>query len=123
MVNTNRKMKNRDRFIAKKLNQAIVAGLSNTEQLKKETIGSFRIEKSDVKFIPESIGGKGWEKGNFNCLQMINIEVPNQALIIGNYMAIKFFIQYNDLDEDEYDLIKDFMKKLKKIKDKNFLFN
>jgi len=94
-----------------------------TEQLKKETIGSFRIEKSDVKFIPESIGGKGWEKGNFNCLQMINIEVPNQALIVGNYMAIKFFIQYIDLDEDEYDLIKDFMKKLKKIEDKNLKSN
>ena len=28
----------------------------------------------DERFIPESMGGKGNEKGNFDCLQIINIE-------------------------------------------------
>ena len=38
--------------------------------LKRDRVQSYRIDEMEDRFIPESMGGKGWEKGNFNCLQI-----------------------------------------------------
>ena len=84
------------------------------EQLKKDRVQSYNITKMDERFIPESMGGKGNEKGNFDCLQIINIEKPIEGLTINKHIGRKVFMQLIDLDEEEYNFIKDYDKILKK---------
>ena len=85
------------------------------KQLKEDRIQSYRITKMEERFIPESMGGKGNEKGNFDCLQIINIEKPVEELTFNKHVGRKFFIQLVDLDKDEYNFLKDYDNKLKKI--------
>ena len=61
------------------------------------------------------IGGKGWEKGNFNCLQIFNIEKPLNELTLGNHIGRKVFMQLVDLDDEEYNFIKDYDDKIKQL--------
>tara|TARA_B100000965_G_scaffold383421_1_gene382642 strand:+ start:251 stop:907 length:657 start_codon:yes stop_codon:yes gene_type:complete len=83
--------------------------------LKRDRVQSYRIYEMEDRFIPESIGGKGWEKGNFNCLQILNIEKPLNELKLGNHTGRKVFMQLIDLDKDEYNFIKDYDDKIKQL--------
>ena len=83
--------------------------------LKRDRVQSYRIDEMEDRFIPESMGGKGWEKGNFDCLQIINIEKPVEELTLNKHVGRNFFIQLVDLDKDEYNFLKDYDNKLKKI--------
>ena len=83
--------------------------------LKRDRVQSYRIDEMEDRFIPESMGGKGWEKGNFDCLQIINIEKPLKELTLGNHIGRKFFMQLIDLDEEEYNFIKDYDDKIKQL--------
>jgi len=83
--------------------------------LKRDRVQSYRIDEMEDRFIPESMGGKGWEKGNFDCLQIINIEKPLKELTLGNHIGRKIAMQLIDLDEEEYNFLKDYDDKLKKL--------
>ena len=83
--------------------------------LKRDRVQSYRIDEMEDRFIPESMGGKGWEKGNFDCLQIINIEKPLKELTLGNHIGRKIFMQLIDLDEEEYNFIKDYDDKIKQL--------
>ena len=83
--------------------------------LKRDRVQSYRIDEMEDRFIPESMGGKGWEKGNFDCLQIINIEKPLKELTLGNHIGRKVFMQLIDLDEEEYNFIKDYDDKIKQL--------
>ena len=52
---------------------------------------------------------------NFDCLQIINIEKPLEGLTLGNYIGRKIFMQLIDLDEEEYNFIKDYDDKIKQL--------
>ena len=83
--------------------------------LKRDRVQSYRIDEVEDRFVPESMGGKGWEKGNFNCLQILNIEKPLNELRLGNHIGCKIFMQLIDLDEQEYNFIKDYDAKIKQL--------
>ena len=83
--------------------------------LKRDRVQSYRIDEMEDRFIPESMGGKGWEKGNFNCLQIFNIEKPLNELTLGNHIGRKVFMQLIDLDDEEYNFIKDYDDKIKQL--------
>ena len=83
--------------------------------LKRDRVQSYRIDEMEDRFIPESMGGKGWEKGNFNCLQIFNVEKPLNELTLGNHIGRKVFMQLIDLDDEEYNFIKDYDDKIKQL--------
>ena len=83
--------------------------------LKRDRVQSYRIDEMEDRFIPESMGGKGWEKGNFDCLQIINIEKPLKELTLDNHIGRKIAMQLIDLDEEEYNFIKDYDDKIKQL--------
>ena len=83
--------------------------------LKRDRVQSYRIDEMEDRFIPESMGGKGWEKGNFNCLQIFNVEKPLNELTLSNHIGRKVFMQLIDLDDEEYNFIKDYDDKIKQL--------
>jgi len=79
-------------------------------------IKSYRIVDSKTRYIPEKIGGEGMEYGSFKCLEILGIY--NQ---MNKYPCVKptreMGMQFLDLDDDEYELLKPLDDKLKKFKD------
>jgi len=76
-------------------------------------IVSYRITDSKTRYVPEEIGGSGMETGNFKCLEILTVHDQ-----MNKYPCDKptrgAGIQFIDLDEDEYELLKPLDFNLKK---------
>ncbi len=79
-------------------------------------IVSYRIVDSKTRYIPEKIGGDGMEFGAFKCLEILTIHDQMNKYPCDNPTR-GAGIQFVDLDDDEFELLKPLDNKLKKYKD------
>ena len=79
-------------------------------------IVSYRIVDSKTRYIPEKIGGDGMEYGDFKCLEILTIHDQMNKYPCDNPTR-GAGIQFVDLDDDEFELLKPLDDKLKKYKD------
>ena len=79
-------------------------------------IVSYRIVDSKTRYIPEKIGGDGREYGDFKCLEILTIHDQMNKYSCDNPTR-GVGIQFVDLDDDEFELLKPLDDKLKKYKD------
>ena len=79
-------------------------------------IVSYRIVDSKTRYIPEKIGGDGREYGDFKCLEILTIHDQMNKYPCDNPTR-GAGIQFVDLDDDEFELLKPLDDKLKKYKD------
>ena len=79
-------------------------------------IESYRIVDSKSKYIPEKIGGDGMEYGDFKCLEILTIHDQMNKYPCDNPTR-GAGIQFVDLDDNEFELIKPLNDKLKKYND------
>ena len=77
---------------------------------------SYRVADSAIRYVPEEIGGKGMEKGNFKCLEILTIHDQMNKYPCKN-PSRGAGIQFVDLDDDEFELLKPLDNKLRKYKD------
>jgi len=80
-------------------------------------IVSYRIVDSKTRYIPEKIGGNGMEIGNFKCLEILTIHDQINKYPCDNPTR-GTGIQFVDLDDDEFKLLKPLDDKLRKYNDK-----